>query len=577
MRNVDHLDPCPAITIATSDVETKTDAGSATSRGALIEAYSAVYGWCLAEIMDRNAQGSILVHFVYHSRRRVEWVRAALISPRGTNLWVQGTPLRAGLRVDFREAQGARWLQGRISELSADGRYAAVTRELSSASDTLEVPVDASLFAEFESNTRNQVVKKLAFWEGRVRAPARGLSDVRNSCLSAFLAALQARGAVVEPMGGDGNCLFRAVADQTYGSQELHAVTRAAAADYMRLESAFFRGFVADDDGGWESYLTAIRAPGTWGDDPEIQALCEIYGRPAEIWAYDSRQGAQQLRVFNGASQQAGAPADTRTPIRLSYYGGGHYDSVRGVGWETALLRSPPGVSERVAFAAAARRAASSAPGAMLSSLRESDAAATDAEALDAALTISRAAFDRMESMNIEEALQVSLAGARREGRVADVSDGLRGDISDSSRIVGDANGAKSEADALALAIQSSAAEAEARALSAHEAEIVSIAVACSLQETSASAGGHYAGAGSASGGNTGSMSSSNIADAPMAEDDDDLQRALTLSLSGGDIGANETFNAAFELTEEEQLLCLYSNTRPQDFLRDKLARLAGR
>lgn len=530
-------------------------------------------GWCLAEIIDRNAQGGILVHFVYHSRRRVEWIPASMISPRGTNLWVQGTPLRAGLRVDFRVAQGARWSQGRVVELSADGRHAAVTRELSSASDTLELPVDASLFAEFESQTRSQVVKKLAFWEGRVRAPARGLSDVQNSCVSAFLAALRARGAVVEPMGGDGNCLFRAVADQTYGSQELHAVTRAAAADYMRLESAFFRGFVADDDGGWESYLTAIRAPGTWGDDPEIQALCEIYGRPAEIWAYDSRQGAQQLRVFNGASQQAGAPADTRTPIRLSYYGGGHYDSVRGVGWESALLRSPPGVSERDAFAAAARRAASSAPGAMQSSLRESGAAATDAE-LDAALTLSRAAFDRMESMNIEEALQVSLSGARGEGRVADaVSDGLRGDVSGSSRLVGEANGAKSEADALALAIQSSAAEADARALSAHEAEIVSIAVACSLREAGASAGGHSAGAGSASGGNTGSLSSSVVADAPMAEVDDDLQRALTLSLSGGDIAANETFNAAFELTEEEQLLCLYSNTRPQDFLRDKLAR----
>lgn len=34
-------------------------------------------------------------------------------------------------------------------------------------------------------------------------------------------------------------------------------------------------------------YLDVKRQNAVWGDDPEVQALCEIYDRPAEIWAYD--------------------------------------------------------------------------------------------------------------------------------------------------------------------------------------------------------------------------------------------------------------------------------------------------
>lgn len=71
-------------------------------------------------------------------------------------------------------------------------------------------------------------------------------------------------------------------------------------------------------------HLPPARRDAVWGDDPEIQALCEVYNRPAEIWAFDPHVGARLLRMFNSA--RADAAADTRPPIRVSYYGGGHYD-----------------------------------------------------------------------------------------------------------------------------------------------------------------------------------------------------------------------------------------------------------
>lgn len=46
-------------------------------------------------------------------------------------------------------------------------------------------------------------------------------------------------------------------------------------------------------------YLAAKRKAGCWGDDPEIQAICELYNRPAEIWAFDPKSGARKLRTFH--------------------------------------------------------------------------------------------------------------------------------------------------------------------------------------------------------------------------------------------------------------------------------------
>lgn len=88
------------------------------------------------------------------------------------------------------------------------------------------------------------------------------------------------------------------------------------------------------------------------------QAMCELYDRPAQIYRYDSVTGAKLLDTLHegaGAGQPpiryplpqefvvvvAGCAISMRgchTTLhhchRLSYYGGGHYDSI--VGAETA-------------------------------------------------------------------------------------------------------------------------------------------------------------------------------------------------------------------------------------------------
>lgn len=126
-----------------------------------------------------------------------------------------------------------------------------------------------------------------------------------------------------------------------------------------------------------------------------MQAICELYNRPAEIWAYDSQRGARKLRTFHET-----ASASTRAvPLRLSYYGGGHYDSVVDDKHDETVLRTTPGVVEEEALRRAEERIAlalaSSAGTSLEEARRVTDAEATEQAELDMAMELSRAHSER--------------------------------------------------------------------------------------------------------------------------------------------------------------------------------------
>jgi len=116
-------------------------------------------------------------------------------------------------------------------------------------------------------------------------------------------------------MDGDGNCLFRAVSDQIYGTDAHHRLIRHACCDYILSERDYFVQFVEGED--LKSYAERKRQDGVWADDLEIQALSEIYDRPIEIYAYR----AEPMRTFH--EERSGSSV-----IRLSYHGNEHYNSV---------------------------------------------------------------------------------------------------------------------------------------------------------------------------------------------------------------------------------------------------------
>lgn len=92
--------------------------------------------------------------------------------------------------------------------------------------------------------------------------------------------------------------------------------------DYILACQDYFKDFIDTGiDGTIQSYCDRKRQDKVWGDDLEIEALSEIYGRPIEIYAYSS----QPMRTFHESVQNEENPVQ---PIRVSYHGRNHYNAV---------------------------------------------------------------------------------------------------------------------------------------------------------------------------------------------------------------------------------------------------------
>lgn len=65
-------------------------------------------------------------------------------------------------------------------------------------------------------------------------------------------------------MGSDGNCLFRAIADQLEGNEKLHRKYRQDAVDYIQLNKEEYAPFIEDDE-TIDQYLGDMCKDGIWG------------------------------------------------------------------------------------------------------------------------------------------------------------------------------------------------------------------------------------------------------------------------------------------------------------------------
>jgi hypothetical protein len=132
-----------------------------------------------------------------------------------------------------------------------------------------------------------------------------------------FCKALKERGLEIRQQEGDGNCLFRAVSLQVYGDPSMHMDVRKQSLDHMAKDEEHFAQFVEDEE--FSSYLKRKRQEGVHGNNPEIQAISELFNRPVEVFTLDN--GATPLNIFQSEYKTSDVP------IRLSYQDN-HYDAV---------------------------------------------------------------------------------------------------------------------------------------------------------------------------------------------------------------------------------------------------------
>lgn len=73
-------------------------------------------------------------------------------------------------------------------------------------------------------------------------------------------------------------------------------------------------------DESFPDYIKRKRQEGVHGNNPEIQAISELFNRPIEVFSPEG--GATPLNIFHAEYKTDDAP------IRLSYHDGNHYNAV---------------------------------------------------------------------------------------------------------------------------------------------------------------------------------------------------------------------------------------------------------
>lgn len=85
---------------------------------------------------------------------------------------------------------------------------------------------------------------------------------------------------------GDGNCQFRALAEQLYGDQSMHGTVRKVVAQQLRLFGELYREHVP---GQYEEYCSAMARDGEWGDHVTLKAAADVYHtRIVVLTSYES-------------------------------------------------------------------------------------------------------------------------------------------------------------------------------------------------------------------------------------------------------------------------------------------------
>ncbi|GIL49542.1 hypothetical protein Vafri_5896 [Volvox africanus] len=117
-------------------------------------------------------------------------------------------------------------------------------------------------------------------------------------------------------VAGDGNCQFRALSDQLYGTPEYHASVRQAVVNTLRDRASSYSCYVPGEYG---PYCTSMAKSGTWGDHVTLQAAADHFG--LRIMVVTSFFESPVIYI---------EPAATRSPrtLYLSFWAEVHYNSL---------------------------------------------------------------------------------------------------------------------------------------------------------------------------------------------------------------------------------------------------------
>ena len=97
----------------------------------------------------------------------------------------------------------------------------------------------------------------------------------REGSNSVFNSRLHRYGLRALEVGGNGNCLFRAIAHQIHGDANRHLEIRRTGVQYLQNNPNRFIESAVVDNTSWSEYINYMSRAGAWGDHIILQAIAE--------------------------------------------------------------------------------------------------------------------------------------------------------------------------------------------------------------------------------------------------------------------------------------------------------------
>jgi len=142
-----------------------------------------------------------------------------------------------------------------------------------------------------------------------------------------FAAQLETMGLKIREVIGDGNCLFRALADQLDGDDHTHGRHRQDVVRYITEHRADFEPFI-EDDVPFTQHVQNLSQDGTYGGNDSIVAFARLHKLTVVIHQLDSPAWEVHGETADGTSSKS--PSLVRQ-LHISYHNGDHYASVRKI------------------------------------------------------------------------------------------------------------------------------------------------------------------------------------------------------------------------------------------------------
>ena len=141
----------------------------------------------------------------------------------------------------------------------------------------------------------------------------------------------------VKEVQSDGNCLFRALSDQLFGTESHHLFIRSVIVWFQNLNTSLFASHLPQNQPEIKHHIRNMMEPSRWGTDLKILALATYLQKPI-YYVTNSPSNSfhwETIHLLNGNDPLhyptvMDSPADPGpfTHLELHYVPGVHYRSI---------------------------------------------------------------------------------------------------------------------------------------------------------------------------------------------------------------------------------------------------------